>query len=137
MNNDTKVGVIRDYIGNLSPRVDVLCLQEHKLRGDKVERNIRTLWKSENFWSLEASPSNDAEDRKIGAGKGGIAICFHPRLQPLILDKGSLAGNRVQWIRFKGLEGGHLGILNIYASNLASERCATWNEMFQSLPIDC
>lgn len=58
----------------------------------------------------------------------------HPRLQPLILDQGSLAGNKVQWIRFKGLEGGNLGILNVYASNMVGGRCAIWNQVFQFLP---
>lgn len=38
-------------------------------------------------------------------------MCLHPRLLPLILDQGSLPGNRVQGIRFKGLEGGILGFL--------------------------
>ena len=49
INNDTKVGVVRDYIGNLSPRVDVLCLQEYKLRGDNVDKSIIMLWKNGNF----------------------------------------------------------------------------------------
>jgi hypothetical protein len=39
-----------------------------------------------NFWSLEENPSNEVEDRKIGAGRGGIALCFHPKMQPLVLD---------------------------------------------------
>jgi hypothetical protein len=124
INKDTKVGVIRNYTCILSPRVDVLCLQEHKLGGDKVEGNIRTLRKSKNFWSLEASPSNKVEDKKIAVVKEGIALCFHPRLQPLILDKGSMAANKVQWIKFKRIEGLRPGILNIYASNMTSERCA-------------
>ena len=50
---------------------------------------------------MEANPSNDVEDRKIGARKGGIAIRFHPGLQPLLHDRGSMAGNRVQWIKFQ------------------------------------
>lgn len=40
INNDTKVGVIRDYIRNLFPSVDVLCLLNHKLKGDKVEKKL-------------------------------------------------------------------------------------------------
>lgn len=32
-------------------------------------------------------------------------MCFHLRLQPLTMQKGSFAGNKAQWIRFKGLEG--------------------------------
>ena len=84
---------------------------------------------------MDTSPSNDIDDRKIGARKGGIAICFHPKLQPSIHDKGSMASNKVQWIRFKGLERGHLIILNIYASNMANERCATWDKIFQILLV--
>jgi hypothetical protein len=67
--------------------VNILCLEEHKLRGDKVERNIRTLWKIDNPWFLEASPCKELEDMNIGAGKGSIALCFQPKTQPLILDK--------------------------------------------------
>lgn len=135
--NDTKVWVIIDYIGYLSPIVDILCLQEHNLTGDKVERNIKTSWKNKNLWSLEASPSKKVEGRKIGAEKGGIALCFHPRLQPLIFDRVSLADNRFQRIKSKGLEEGHRDILYNYASNVASKRCAMWNEFSQSLPTDC
>jgi hypothetical protein len=47
---------------SFSPKVDVLCLQEHKLRGDNVVRNMRMLWRRDNFWSLKASPSNEVED---------------------------------------------------------------------------
>jgi hypothetical protein len=54
-------------------------------------------------------------------------MCFHPRLHPLIYYRGSLAENNVQWIRFKGLEGGLLGILYVFASNMVGERCTMWN----------
>lgn len=53
-----------------------------------MEENIQTLYKSDNFWSIEASPSNNVEDRKIRPRKGGVALSFHPRQQFLILDKG-------------------------------------------------
>lgn len=128
---------IRDYIASLSPKVDILCLQKHKLKGDKVEKNIRTLWKSDKFWSLEANPSNEVEDRIIGARRGNIALCFHSIIQPLFLNKGSLAGNKAQWNKYTEPEGGYLGILNIYAYNMVGERCTMWNEVFQSLPIEC
>lgn len=132
INNDQKVGMIRDYLNNLSPKVDVLCLREH---------NIRMMWRRDTFWALEASPSIEVEDRRIGDMRGGIAICFHPRHQPLIYDQGSLENtlekNKVQWITSKGLEGGHIGILNVYASNTVGERCAMWNDVFQFLLMDC
>ena len=68
-------------------------LQEHKLRYDNLVRNNRMLWRRDNFWSLEASPSNEVEDIRIGVGRGGIAMCFHYRLQHVIQDQGFLPGN--------------------------------------------
>ena len=35
------------------------------------------------------------------------------------------------------LKGGHLGILNVYASNMVGERCAMWNDIFQFLLMNC
>ena len=67
----------------------------------------------------------------MGAGYSSIAMCFHPRLQPQILNQSMIFGNKAMWIRFKGLEGGNLGILIVYASNLDGERCAMWNEELQ------
>ena len=32
INNDQKGGVIENYVDNLTPKVDVLCLQEHKFK---------------------------------------------------------------------------------------------------------
>lgn len=78
--------MIRDYLNNLSSNVDVLCLREH---------NIKMMWRRDTFWALEASPSIEVEDRRIGDMRGGIAICFHPRLRSLIYEQGSLAKNRV------------------------------------------
>ena len=51
---------------------------------------------------MEASTSDDAKDRRQGVGRGGIAMCFHPRLHPVILDKGSQAP--LPEIEFNGLE---------------------------------
>jgi hypothetical protein len=49
INSDQNVGTIKDCILSLSPRVDNLCLQQHKLKGNKVEKNIWTQWKSDKL----------------------------------------------------------------------------------------
>lgn len=67
-----------------------------------MNRNFRLLWRKESCRAIDASPSNEVEDRRIRVGRGGIAICFNLRLQPLTHDKGSLAINRIQEIRLKG-----------------------------------
>lgn len=31
-----------------------------------MDKNIRMLWRRDNFWSLEASLNNDVMDRRVG-----------------------------------------------------------------------
>jgi len=41
------------------------------------------------------------------------------------------------WVRFSGIPGGDISILNVYASTSARERCAVWKELIVTLPRDC
>lgn len=50
-------GEITDYLNHLSPKIDVLCLKKHKLRGDIPDRILKMLWRLDAFWSLKATPS--------------------------------------------------------------------------------
>lgn len=87
IDNDQKMRIIKDYIDSLSLKVDSLCLHDYKLKKDKVEGNIQLLWKTKKDCSLEVSPSNKAEDMKVGVRRRDIGPLFHPRMQPLIMDK--------------------------------------------------
>lgn len=69
---------MKDYLNCLSSKVDVLCLHDHILRGDNVVRNMRMLWRRDNFSSLEASPSNEVEDIRIGVGLGEVVLTCVP-----------------------------------------------------------
>lgn len=78
INNDHKVGVIRDYIGSLTPRIDVLCSQEQKLRGNNVDKDIRMLSKEKkkSLCSIETCPSNEVEVRKHVQGAVVLPYVF-------------------------------------------------------------
>ena len=41
------------------------------------------------------------------------------------------------WIILKGLSGGDLGLLNIYAPNDSSDRIPLWDSVRESLPQSC
>ena len=42
-----------------------------------MDRSTRMLWKRDNFWALEASPSNyEVDDARLGARRGGVAMCI-------------------------------------------------------------
>ena len=65
-----------------------------------MDMNIRMLWKkkqktkkNKKFWSIEASPCDEVENMQAGARYGDIAMCFHPRLQPPILNQGTIFEN--------------------------------------------
>jgi hypothetical protein len=45
--------------------------------------------------------------------------------------------NMVQWVIFKGLPCGDLGMANIFAPNTPKEWCFLWVEMIQKLPRGC
>ena len=44
--------------------------------------NIGMLWKRDKLWALGAGPSDEVEDRRLGARRVGVAMCFHPILRP-------------------------------------------------------
>ena len=79
INYDHKLGVIGDYLGSLSSEVEILCLQKHKLRSNNLDGNIRMLWRRVDFWSLEASLSNEIEDKRLEVAMPCVSIldCIH------------------------------------------------------------
>ena len=132
-----KLGLLEITFVVFSLKVDVLCLQEHKLRGDMVDGTSRCFG-----GGITIGLSKLVLATRLRIGEYGLGEVASPCASILDLNlsfttKVALAKNRVQWIRFKGLDGGHLGILNVYASNSFGERCVMWNEVFQFIPTYC
>ena len=46
----------------LSLKIDVLSLQEHRLRGVIIDRIVKMVWRLDVFWSLEVTLSNKTND---------------------------------------------------------------------------
>jgi hypothetical protein len=99
-----------------------------------------TKWSTRAFWTLDASASNVVNDITIGVDKGGVAMCFHPKRWNHVIDQDRLTCNRFQWMRFKAIEGGAIGNLDLYVCNMTSEQCEIpnkkgdqpWNQAPQS-----
>lgn len=125
------------FLRSVTPRVDVLLFQEHKLRGAKLEHIGQRLMSWCNGWVLEAEPGYRNWLNPSGVGKGGVGILLVSKYVRLVKASGSLMNNRVIWIKLEGVEGGNLGIACVYAPNIASQRNALWLEMATSLPKDC
>ena len=105
------------------------------MRGDKATNLGRQLFPKRKCRTLEADIGSNV-DGQVGAGKGGVCTIFHENLAPLVSDSGSFLRNRAFWVRLKGLPGGDLGILNLYAPNDSQGRIALWHELLEILPSD-
>jgi exonuclease III len=117
---------IRNYIAPLIRDLDVLCLQEHKLRGNKLKDLGFKIWRQAYFFGCEASIAYNHSQEEEGAGRGGVCMLINPRIQHLIHSRGSVGVNLAQWVRFTGLPEGDVAILNVYAPNNPSERIDLW-----------
>jgi exonuclease III len=85
----------------------------------------------------EAATAYNNDPRSTGAGSGGVCLWVSPRIKHLISSRGHSRSGRYQWVRFSGVPGRDVGILNLYAANQTAERCELWYEMLLDLPKDC
>jgi exonuclease III len=91
LNEDSSIPILRNYISSI-PVLDVLCVQEHKLRGAAVDQLGRKLWPQAKCWSIEATPGYTLQVHSTG--KGGIATLLAPRWAALVSSSGTLLDNR-------------------------------------------
>lgn len=116
LNDPLAVANLRTYIQR-NP-VDVLFIQEHKLRGNSIANLGRQVWKRAKTFFTEAEPGYNTDGSN--SGKGGIATFISPRWANHITQTGSLFGGRVQWVILSKLPRGDLGFLNLYAPSTCS-----------------
>lgn len=136
LNEPRKIERLRNYFKNMQGGADIIMLQEHKLRAEKAGTLGKQLFSNGKCWTQEADQGYNING-SVGAGRGGICTFFHGKLAPLVTTQGTILGNRAFWIHLRGLPGGDLGILNIYAPNDSRARTALWQELSLRLPTDC
>lgn len=128
---------IRNYYHHHRSQLDVLCFQEHKLRGDKLRDFGNKVWRDATYLGCEASPGYNHLDGQEGVGKGGICMFISPKLAPYIHSHGNIGGNLVQWVHFKNLPGGDVAIANIYAPHSSPiVRAQLWQDLVRALHPD-
>lgn len=137
LNNPEALNRVRNYFLPLLPQLDILNLQEHKLRGDKTAALGRAIWPLASFYSLNASPAYGHDSDQPRAGSGGLCTWVALAIKHLVTSTGQSCSCRAHWLRFTGVPGGDISILNVYAPNSSSERQTLWNELASVLPQDC
>ena len=137
LNDRDNIAKERCFLKSLTPRIDVLLIQEHKLRGRALENLGARLMPGYASWVLEAAPGERSWLNPNAAGKGGVGIILAQKYAKLVTTHGALYDNRVVWIKLEGIEGGNIGIACVYAPNIPTERRHLWHIMVDSLPKDC
>jgi exonuclease III len=137
LNDPESISKERCFINSLTPQVDVVMIQEHKLRGKALENLGSKLMPGCVSWILEAAPGERSWINPNAAGKGGVGILLSHKYAKLVTEHGSLYENRVVWVKLDGIEGGSLGLACIYAPNIPTDRRHLWHIMVESLPKDC
>jgi exonuclease III len=137
LNDESASDTLKLYIQDTHPRLDILAIQEHKLRGSTLTRLGSSLWRSASFRGLDASPGYGHAPHEDEAGCGGVATFLAPQWSRLVSATGSLFDNRVHYFILSGLPGGDVGIANVYAPNSSPHRCALWTVLARELPSTC
>jgi exonuclease III len=117
--------------------LDILCFQEHRLRGARLQDLKSKMWPGAGSFAQEALVGYRHGPNDVGAGKGGVCMWVAPQLLHLVTNSGHSRCGRAQWIRLQGTPGGDISILNVYASTEARVRTDLWGELLASLPRDC
>jgi exonuclease III len=132
LNDSNKIDIVKNFFRPYLPSIDFLCLQEHKLRGSNLLALKNSIWNRARFYSQDAAIGN-----QIQAGCGGICTWVSPRLTHLVSATRHSRYGRALWVRLSNTPGGDVAILNVYASNSVRERCYLWQELIDTLPLDC
>jgi exonuclease III len=137
LNDPHAVNRIKNYYFSKFSSLDVLCFQEHKLRGQSLLDLKFKIWNQALFLSCEASVGYGHEVDQAGAGCGGLCIFISPKIQHLVHSHSVVNRNQAQWVMFKGVPGGDVAVANIYAPNSSQERIMLWRGLINCLPQGC
>lgn len=137
LNDPLKLDIVRQYYRSLFASIEVLCLQEHHLRGERLLALQSSFWPQAQFYGVDAEPGFGNTPQEVGAGTGGVCMWVSPRVAHLVTASRQSQDGRGQWIRMGGLAGGDVSILNVYASTSVRERSFLWEELREELPKDC
>jgi exonuclease III len=102
LNAPTAPQRIRNYFSSYMQHIDIICLQEHKLRGAKLTDLGTKVWRQAHFFGCEASVGYRHEEGEVGASRGGVCLFVNPSIKHLVHSQGVIGGNQAQWVRFTG-----------------------------------
>ena len=134
LNDPAKITRLRNYLQGLQPILDIIMIQEHKLKLTKAEGLGSSLMINFGYFYMDAIRGYGHGANEAGAGCGGQAIPVSSRIMPHVVSSGSLCQGRILWINLTNIPGGEMGVATVYSPNEAADRRALWDRLPQALP---
>ena len=106
LNDPESITKKKCFLNSLTPRIDVVMIQEHKLRGRALENLGSRLMPGGASWILEATPGKRSWLNPNVAWKRGVDIIIAHKYAKLVTAHGALYDNRVIGLNSKELKGG-------------------------------
>jgi exonuclease III len=115
LNRNEAPYLLQNYLKDKLRDLDIICLQEHKLRGAKLLALGEQFWKGTTYLAYDASHAYNHITSDPRADSEGICMFISPAISHLLHASSSLLHNQAQWALLKGLPRENVGILNVYA----------------------
>jgi exonuclease III len=90
LNTPGAIEALRTYIFGIKPSLDIVMIQEHKLRLVAAQQLSDRLWKRAQAWCLEAEDDYNHLSQDAGAGRGGVITLLNPRWKQFVTQQGSI-----------------------------------------------
>ncbi|KAL3702291.1 hypothetical protein R1sor_020313 [Riccia sorocarpa] len=127
---------LKNLIRSVKPSLDIVAIQEHKLREQNINFITSSLWPHAAIFNLPAIDGVHAERNPlVTGGKGGVLLAVNQSLVPLIVSNGLLPFNGGLWIHMDTPDGSKLGVAAIYAPHTSAERTHLWAALEATLDI--
>ncbi|KAL3682636.1 hypothetical protein R1sor_000658 [Riccia sorocarpa] len=126
---------LRQFIQGCRPNLDILAIQEHKLRDTNIDFLTFSIWPQAAVFHLPAADgAHTLRNLLVIGGKGGVSILVNPTLAPLIVGHGTLVPlDGGLWLHLDTADGRKLGFVALYAPKASADRTSLWREMESAL----
>lgn len=112
-NNPESILKERRLINSLVPKMGVIMVQEHKLRGRLPENLGSRLMIGCSSWILEEAPRKRSWLNPNATCKIRVGVIFSSKNAKLPTMHGSFYENRIVWVKLEGIEG-EISNLHVY-----------------------
>ena len=137
LNDPENITKERCFLNSLTPRIDVVMIQKHKLRGMTLENLGSRLMPGYASWILEAALGERSWLNPNAAGKWEVGIIIVHKYAKLVMAHIALYNNSVVWIKLEGIERKNIGFACVYATNIPTKKMHLLHIMVELLPKDC